>query len=285
MYCTICGSPEEYIFTAKILGKYDAPFVRCNACGFLHCQNPFWLEEAYSNAIADTDVGLVARNMLLKERLPGILYFLFDPKGRYLDYAGGYGMFCRLMRDIGFDFYWMDKHCQNLLAKGCELPTLPDSITAVTAFEVLEHVPDPADFVQKIFFEYAPRALIFTTTLYQDSPPTQDWWYYSFETGQHISFYTLETLKALAHRHELFLYSWGDMHILSREPLSGWKLCLFRRPFFTEFATRFAKKRMRSRLQNDYLRMKARLIDSQSTCLNSGTGPNSEQSQRYDGHA
>ncbi len=38
----------------------------------------------------------------------------------FLDYAGGYGVFTRLMRDIGFDFYWHDPYTQNLFANGFE---------------------------------------------------------------------------------------------------------------------------------------------------------------------
>jgi len=78
---------------------------------------PYWLDEAYGDAISVLDTGLIQRNLHIAERLAPLLYFLFDHKAPYLDVAGGYGMLVRLMRDIGFDFYWSDKYCRNLFAE------------------------------------------------------------------------------------------------------------------------------------------------------------------------
>ena len=52
---------------------------------------------------------------------------------------GGYGIFTRLMRDIGFDFYWYDPHSINLLARGFETRSKNYKYELVTAFEVFEH--------------------------------------------------------------------------------------------------------------------------------------------------
>jgi len=38
-----------------------------------------------------------------------------NPDGIFLDYAAGYGLFVRLMRDAGYNFRWSDLYCQNLL--------------------------------------------------------------------------------------------------------------------------------------------------------------------------
>ena len=67
--------------------------------------------------IADADTGLVSRNLGIARRLAGLLYFGFDPKARYLDFAGGYGLLTRLMRDRGFNFYWHDLYCENVFAR------------------------------------------------------------------------------------------------------------------------------------------------------------------------
>jgi hypothetical protein len=47
---------------------------------------------------------------------------MFDANNRFIDYGGGYGLFVRLMRDAGFDYYWFDKFCDNVLSKGFEHP-------------------------------------------------------------------------------------------------------------------------------------------------------------------
>jgi len=41
-----------------------------------------------------------------------------NPDGIFLDYAAGYGLFVRLMRDAGYNFRWSDLYCQNLFVRG-----------------------------------------------------------------------------------------------------------------------------------------------------------------------
>jgi hypothetical protein len=75
------------------------------------------VKEAYSSAITKLDVGLTYRNITLSDRVNKILIRYFNPKGIFLDYLGGYGLFTRLMRDKGFDFYNTDQYCQNIFAE------------------------------------------------------------------------------------------------------------------------------------------------------------------------
>ena len=81
---------------------------------------PYWLEEAYNNVINLTDTGLMYRNIVFSQQLSVFLYFAFGERGegQYLDMAGGYGVFVRLMRDIGFNFFWEDIYAKNLVARG-----------------------------------------------------------------------------------------------------------------------------------------------------------------------
>ena len=68
----------------------------------------------------------------------------FDPKAKFLDYGGGYGMLVRLMRNYGFDFYYFDKYCQNLFANGFDLKDSACSrFELLTAFELFEHFSEP----------------------------------------------------------------------------------------------------------------------------------------------
>jgi hypothetical protein len=56
------------------------------------------------------DTGIMQRNLYLSKITAFILLLFFDCRKKFLDYAGGYGVFVRLMRDYGFDFYWYDKY-------------------------------------------------------------------------------------------------------------------------------------------------------------------------------
>jgi hypothetical protein len=92
-----------------ILNKYDIKYYHCVNCGFLQTEESYWLNEAYDESINISDTGIMSRNIHLSKITTLILYFFFDKNNKFLDFAGGYGIFTRLMRDIGFDFYWSDK--------------------------------------------------------------------------------------------------------------------------------------------------------------------------------
>ena len=179
-------------FRATVMDRYDARYEVCGHCGFLAVQEPHWLEEAYAQPIAYADTGLVRRNIELSRKLASVLFWLAGERGegRYVDVAGGYGLLTRLMRDIGFDFYWADKYCRNIIAPGFEYRDDLGGCRGVTAFEVLEHLTDPAPFIEEALAKYDADYFLFSTELYQGLPPLPEAWnYYAFAAGQHVSFY------------------------------------------------------------------------------------------------
>jgi hypothetical protein len=161
-----------------------------------------------------------------------LLYFSFNPHGHYLDYAGGYGVFTRLMRDIGFDYYWQDPHTKNIFAEGFEFDTHVGPIELVTAFEAFEHFTDPAAELDRIFA--VSKNLLFSTLLLPEPVPKPvDWWYYGTDHGQHIALYSLKTLRFLAQQHNTHLLSNGvDVHLFTTKQIS---------PFFFRYLHQFSK--------------------------------------------
>jgi hypothetical protein len=219
MACPICSSSMESCFTAQVLGKYPAHYEVCKNCGFLRARDPHWLEEAYSQAIAAADTGLVMRNIAIARKLAGVLYWIVGERGggRYLDAAGGYGMLTRLMRDLGFDFYWADKYCDNLLALGFEYSRAQGPCRSVTAMEVMEHLTDPAAFIEETLTLSGAQTFLFSTELYEGPPPQPGaWWYYTFSTGQHIGFFQRRTFEVLGARMGLQFASANGLHIFSK---------------------------------------------------------------------
>lgn len=222
MNCKICNNPSQVIFQRKILHKYDVNFYRCTKCGFIQTDEPFWLEEAYKNSINVEDTGLISRNLLFSKRASAILFFLFDRQKSFLDFAGGYGIFVRLMRDYGFDFFWTDPFTPNLFAKGFQFD-LKDSITfeVITAFECFEHFVNPIQEIERML--KFSKNILFSTEIFKSQTPSPDEWaYYSFQHGQHVSFYSFQSLKTIANKYNLNLYSnEKSFHLLTAKKLSN----------------------------------------------------------------
>ncbi|CAG0933548.1 class I SAM-dependent methyltransferase [Geobacter sp.] len=223
MTCVVCGQGSAEFGRATMLGRYPVRYFRCVACGFIQAREPYWLHEAYGEAIKRSDVGLVRRNSRLATVTGAVITAFFDRGARFLDYGGGYGLLARMMRDKGYDFYRWDKHCENLFVQDFEAgDTDQGSFALVTAFEVFEHLPAPLDDIGEML--RFSRNILFTTELVPDPPPSPDkWWYYGLEHGQHVSFYTRKSLAAIAERFSLNLCTNGrSLHLLTERPIPSW---------------------------------------------------------------
>lgn len=218
MNCKICSKNSVQRFKAKVLNKYEIQYFHCTHCGFMQTEEPYWLDEAYKSPINLTDTGLVQRNIYLSKKVAILLYFYFGAKGKYLDYAGGYGLFTRLMRDIGFDFYWIDQYTQNLMAKGFEY-TGKNEIETITTFETFEHLVSPLEEIEKMV-KISPN-IIFTTMLLPNiMPKIDEWWYLGLEHGQHVSFYSELTLHLIAKKFGLNFSTNGKVHFFSQKKVN-----------------------------------------------------------------
>jgi hypothetical protein len=226
--CYVCGAEMKPLFQLRVLGKHDVHYFQCETCGYARTEEPYWLEDAYSDAIARADTGILQRNWALSSKLACALFLSFDCRAAYLDVAGGYGLLTRLMRDYGFDFYWQDKFCENLIARGFEAERSSKPFAAVSCFEAVEHTVNPLEFIAQTLEQHHCRNFIFSTVTYDRPRPDPNWWYLSPATGQHISFFQQRTLRIMAERLQLHFYSNAGLHIFSERRLrNAWMLrCL-----------------------------------------------------------
>ena len=168
----------------------------CHNCDYLYLDDPNWLEIAYKKKFYG-DTGYVFRNYnLVKKSL--ILFRIWKlytgkklPKG--CDIGTGIGMYARLMRDNGYDFYGSDQYSEMLLIK----PFIKENenYPIKTSFEVIEHLTSLPDFLKQEIKKV--DLFLFSTELRQvGQVPEKDWWYYSFQIGQHIGFHSKKLKKA-----------------------------------------------------------------------------------------
>lgn len=216
--CRVCGQDLAPLFKAAVLERYQVAYGCCPNCGLIQTQAPYWLAEAYDQAISCRDVGLVRRNLELRAKLRDVIMGHFPPGGRFLDYAGGYGLLVRLMRDEGFDFHRHDPLCANIFAQDFDIGLLrQERFTLITAFELLEHLQDPGQVLRDLLTH--TDSVLFSTRLQPRPQPrdVRDWWYFCPRSGQHITFYTLKSLQHLAAETGTALHTDGTgLHLLTR---------------------------------------------------------------------
>lgn len=225
MNCKICSNKTESVFSFKILNKYNISYYRCEHCLFIQTEEPYWLEEAYAlGAISALDVGIIARNTYYASKTDEILDKLFSNFDDFIgiDYGGGQGIFVRMMRDTGYNFYRQDLYAENLYTKYFDITDLPKSthFSVLTAFEVFEHLINPIEEIKKMF--ELSDILLFSTELQPTNEIAElnNWWYFVPETGQHISLFNKLTLEKIAEMLNVHLYTDShNLHIFSKKPL------------------------------------------------------------------
>jgi hypothetical protein len=165
---------------------------RCLTCGFLFTTAfDDWSVEEFRQKIYNTDYALVDPDYASGARarknaaVTAALMRRFHLT-RVLDYGGGDGTMARLLRHNGFDAHSWDP----IADSGGSLPQ-PGSFPLVTAFEVLEHTPNPVATVAEAtgLLQYRGR-LVFSTLLLDQLPRyATDHWYIAPRNG-HISLHT-----------------------------------------------------------------------------------------------
>lgn len=221
--CRLCGELTSYQFSSKILGDTAISYFKCNNCGSLQTEVPYWLEAAYSFCPhTHTDVGMSQRNIIMSMCTDTVLTALeIGEEDICIDYGGGNGLFTRMMRDKGLNFFCFDPKTNNYYAPYHSVPlenptSKPINAHAVTAFEVFEHFTSPSDSFEHLF-SYAPDVIVFSTELYDNQQ--MDWQYLSPENGQHVFFYSRKALQMIADHYGMFFLSNGSIHLfIKKEP-------------------------------------------------------------------
>ena len=225
--CRLCGGPSSPAFEATVLDRYKVMYFVCGACKSLQSEDPYWLGDAYDSAIAATDTGAVTRNLICHAAIVAVARVL-RIHGRFLDFGGGAGMLCRLLRDSGIDAYVCDRYSDPQYAKAfvMELPQVLDGqLALLSAIEVFEHCAEPAVEIGQLFAKH-PRILFATTLPYRGEG--RDWWYLGAHAGQHVFFYSPAALANLGAKHGYHYFASGYFHVFSLRPITSWQRAALR---------------------------------------------------------
>lgn len=211
--CRLCGASARWAFDRKVLEKHQVAYFRCDACGSLQTEAPYWLDEAYANSLSSLDTGAAQRTLTNL----AICYSVAKLYGlaNVIDFGGGDGLLCRLLRDYGLNAFVVDKYAVPSYAQGFSEPDFRDP-DLVVATEVVEHFPSPQKDLENLF-ALKPRVIFISTSVYADQ--ASDWWYLTPESGQHVFFYSRKALELIAGRFGYGLVVNGDFVLFVRPDL------------------------------------------------------------------
>lgn len=221
--CRLCGADAVHRFSRRVLGRYDVGFHECAGCRSLQTETPYWLGEAYASNLADVDTGAAQRNLNSLAATLAIcrLFSLRDA----IDFGGGDGLLCRLLRDHGINCYVQDKYAHTTYAAAFTVPDFARP-QLLLSFEVFEHFAQPDTELAGVFGT-SPDMLLVSTCLYTGQ--TQDWTYLEADAGQHVFFYSPQAMHLIAARHGYEARTVGAFTLFSRPgSVSPWQDALLK---------------------------------------------------------
>jgi hypothetical protein len=192
--CRLCNGEVRLQFSIPVLERHAVEYSSCLFCGSLQTEPPYWLKDAYQHNLAILDTGAAQRN--LANLSAAVVVARLLGARDLVDFGGGDGLLCRLLRDHGLNCFVEDKYAKASYALGFTRPDF-EKPELLLAFEVLEHFENPQRDLQTLF-QSKPRALLASTVPYDTQG--SDWWYLTPETGQHVFFYSRAAMRLIAER-------------------------------------------------------------------------------------
>lgn len=216
--CRLCGEPSEYQFSRSGYRKLVIGYFECTGCGSLQTDNPVWLDMAYRDQGTGMDTGAVQRSFETAITMCAVLDLIgFDKSQPCLDFGAGVGLYARMMRDRGYNYFADDLYAvPHYMDRFASALTNRKQWPMISAFEVFEHLPNPRAVLDNLL-SAARSVLFFSTELWERQG--ENWHYLCPEHGQHVFFYSRKALEQLAEKHG-FRYHHSGLKIFARPELT-----------------------------------------------------------------
>jgi glycosyltransferase involved in cell wall biosynthesis len=217
--CRLCNSLANYQFNKIVLQKYNVAYYQCTNCFALQTETPYWLNEAYTEEAEKYDTGKATRTLLNFFFLNSIFKILHVSKSKpCIDFGGGTGLFSRLMRDVGYNYFTHDKYSSSEFSLNFNDKELAKKYHLITLSEVAEHFSDCAEEWTKLF-ESSPDYIIGSTEIF--STIDTNWGYLAENCGQHLFFYNVKTFEYIAVKNNYHFNRLGSYFILAKNMISS----------------------------------------------------------------
>lgn len=233
--CKVCDGPTsvfDVVDFAKTCdyGIYPSPlsgvpvyYHACADCGFIFTDfcdafdDEDWRTHIYNAEYARIDPDYVAVRPAGNAAVVGSILGYGARRVTGLDYGGGSGTTARLLRQAGHTYDTVDPFGATDLTPG-----LAGRYDFCSAFEVIEHSPDPRGLLQSItaLMSRGPVRIVIGTQVHDgivSAASRLSWWYVAPRNG-HLSIYSRRALAVLAERFGLRCTSLSrSMHVLTRD--------------------------------------------------------------------
>ena len=210
--CIVCGG-DTVRQISKEYCEREVSYFRCLHCGHLTAGDigrvPDYDREKY---FAEIDTGCRERNRRILEfvrilsRLPGVN---LARKDVVLDYGCGTGRLVNDLNATGFNAYGFEPSQGLLQAPGRimndwqEVRRVIGRANLVTCIEVLEHVRNPDDLLNRVSELLSSDGYFLISTETYNNRKHGDAWYYLNPAAGHVSIFTEKSLGGLMSRHGL----------------------------------------------------------------------------------
>jgi len=234
--CPVCGGPTsaagEVDFNKSgadwFEGERQFPvsdevvaYHRCRSCGFMFTGYfDSWAGDDFLARVYNADYAL-ADPPFLDERPRRLAAYLecvlgeVLPEVSLLDYGAGEGKMVEGLRRAGLEqgVVYDPYHASTPVPEG--------RYELVTAFEVVEHVPDQGALFDQLSALVAPGGVLLLSTLLQpeDIESTGAGWWYACPRNGHLAFHTLDSLALLLDARGFAVESLTtELHMATRGP-------------------------------------------------------------------
>ena len=199
--CAICASESELVSALNVL-RADRHLFRCRKCGFVFFSNVDWLQVAYQQSYTQADTKWLGRSLWGARFIDTVCKTFFPFKAteniEIFEFGAGYGVSSQFLSDLGYSVSAYDRYAQIKHFDGFISSSEKVSADVSFALEVAEHIPAESLDELKHLLKSSPIALIST-----EVPPVQNtdllnWEYLGLHHGQHVSFFSMNSLKHLS---------------------------------------------------------------------------------------
>lgn len=210
--CKLCHSETELAFSKATPAGKSISYYQCKSCFSLQT---YFKGSSNKEKFEPSKVSKTLKSFFC---LPQLLEILEVKKEKFcLDIDSSSGLFTRLMRDMGFNFYACHDKTKEIFSQGFSDKKLEQNYHLLTLLNVVEFFKDP-DKEWKSVFDLDPEWVLISTPIYLNQG--SDWKNLTLPQARDQLFYSADALAQVAQKYNRTAYSLGPFTMMSKQALN-----------------------------------------------------------------